>query len=421
VTDDWAPEFEPVSTIGADGGPVPGRRRASTRVVFGFVVAGSLIAAAATAAFLAGDDEGTSRPRATTAVTDTSVADVPAPVTPAPATTVSPAWSVVELGVDSPAVPEITEGSWVEWSIEPPGVLAELRRSTEVAVLTADGRLHLIRLPSGDVRSTVVTDVASDGSMALSRDAVAVARFNGLVLLTPTASVAASIRPAEVPDVVSRGDTGEFVVSGGRSSATEPEQRWIVDPAGAVTDVTGGALSEFDPWETRFLASGEFVATGPAGVVAVEVDGTARTLSPGRLVAAGRHHVAVRRCDPSSGCTYHVIDAATGATRPAPLAELDTYRYWDTAARVSPDGRFVLYADWRRVDPSWRLVDLEAASATDLGPLGAIRLADAWAPDSSGVFLIEGEHLVFHPVDGPAAAIVGLGPIRTVATRPATE
>lgn len=416
MTDDWAPEFEPVTTVGApNGGPGP-RRRPSRRLVAALLVAGSVIALAVGAALVAGDDGDTASPDVTTAETVTD-----ATVTSAPAATIVPEWDVVEVAVDSADVPEIVEGSWVEWSIDLSGVPAKPRRPTDVAVLTADGRLHLIGVPSGDVRSTVVADVASDGSMAVGPEVVAVARFDGVVLLTPTATVEASIRPAEVPDVVSRGDTGDFVVSGGRSSVTDPERRWIVGPEGGVTDVTGGAYSEFDAWETRFLATGEFVATGPAGVVAVDVDGTARTLGPGRLVAAGRHHVGVRRCDPTSGCSYHVIDATTGAARSASLGELDTYRYWDTSARMSPDGRFVLYADWRRVDPTWRLVDLDSASATDLGPLDAIRVADAWSPDSSGVFLVEGEHLVFHSVDGPATAIVGLGAIRSVATRPTTN
>lgn len=432
--EDWAPEFEPVATVGpVDDRPADERgRRPATRWIAALVVAGSVGAVAA--ALLAGDGDGTATPGTTTEPVAVSVAGsvagsaagVPAgrrsvPVTLPPVATIPAEWSVVELGVESAPVPELTSGAWVEWSIEVPGAMAELGRPADVAVLTADGELHVIGLPSGEVRSTFVADAATEGSIALGRDTVAVARFAGLALLTPTASVEPTIEPVEVPRVASRGDTGEFLVSGGRSSITAPERQWIVDGAGDVTDVTGGVFSEFDPWETQFLASGELVATGSAGVVAVDAEGADRELGAGWLVAAGPGHVAVRRCDPPSECEYDLVDAVTTTATPVPLGDLDPYRFWDTSARISPDGRFVLYADWRRLDPSWRLVDLATGSATDLGPLEAIRVADSWAPDGSGVFLIEGAHLVFHSVDGPAAAITGLGAIRSVATRPAAE
>jgi hypothetical protein len=208
-------------------------------------------------------------------------------------------------------------------------------------------------------------------------------------------------------------------VSGGRRSITEPERLWIVGSDGSVDDVTGGVFSEFDSWEPRFLASGELVANGPDGVVAVDPDGTSRSIGAGELLGTGARHVALRRCEPE--CSYHVVDAATTTASPVPLGELDAYRYWDTSVRISPDGRFVQYADWRRRDPSWRLIDLATGAAGDLGPLEATRIADAWAPDSSGVFLIDGDRLVFRSVDGPVAAIVGLGAIRSVATRPAAD
>jgi len=419
--DDWVPEFEPVATVEAgspgDGHPTGRAHRLSTRS--GLAVAVSVVAAAAVA-LVVGSDDNTATPDATVADAPATAPDVLAPpVTLAPVETISPEWSVVELGVDSAAVPDVAPASWVEWSIDVPDALAGLGRPTDVVVLTAEGRLHLIELPSGDVRSTFVAGTASEGRVAVSGDAVAVARFDGLVVLTTETVDAPVIEPAEVPRVAGRGDSGEFVVFGGRSSISGPERQWIIDSDGSVDDVTDGVFSEFASWELRFLASGELVADGPDGVVAVDADGTARPLGPGQLVGAGPRHVAVRRCEP--GCSHHVIDAATATAEPAPIEELDAYRYWDTSVRISPDGRFVQYADWRRHDPSWRLIDLDSGAAADLGPLDATRVADAWASDSSGVFLIDGDRLVFHSVDGSVAAIVGLGEIRSVATRPAAD
>lgn len=419
MTDDWAPEFEPVATVEA-GPPSEGHpraRRPSGRSIAGITVAVSVVAAAAVA-LAVGSDDGVATPDAT--IADAPASDVVAPpVTLAPVETIPPEWSVVELGVDSAAVPEISGPSWVEWSIDVPDEMAALGRPTDVVVLTADGRLHVIELPSGDVRSTVVADSASEGRVAVSGAGVAVAQFDGLVLLTADSREAPLIEPAEVPRVTGRGDTAEFVVFGGRSSITEPERLWIVGSDGSVDDVTGGVFSEFAPWEQRFLASGELVANGPDGVVAVDPDGTSRSIGAGELLGAGPRHVALRRCEPE--CSYHVVDAATATAAPVRLEELDAYRFWDTSVRISPDGRFVQYADWRRRDPSWRLIDLGTGAAGDLGPLEATRIADAWTADSSGVFLIDGDRLVFHSVDGPVAAIVGLGALRSVATRPAAD
>ena len=423
MTDDWVPEFEPVATVdtgSASGGRPAGRtRRLSGRSITAIAVTVFVVAAAAVARAIGGDG-GVATPDATIADVPASGPDVVAPpVTLAPVETIPPEWSVVQLGVDSVAAPEVTGGAWVEWSIDLPDEMAVIGRPTDVVVLTADGRLHVIELPSGDVRSTFVAGNASEGRVAVSGDAVAVSRFDGLVVLTTDSIEAPAIEPAEVPRVTGRGDSGEFLVSGGRSSITEPERLWVVGSAGSVDDVTGGLFSEFASWEPRFLASGELVANGPDGVVAVDPDGTSRSIGAGELLGTGPRHVALRRCEPE--CSYHVVDAATTTASPVPLGELDAYRYWDTSVRISPDGRFVQYADWRRRDPSWRLIDLGTGAAGDLGPLEATRIADAWAPDSSGVFLIDGDRLVFRSVDGPVAAIVGLGAIRSVATRPAAD
>ena len=417
MTDDWTPEFEPVTTVDAAGvRPAPERRRPAGRLVTGLVVAGSLVAA--TVVLVVGGADDSAGPEATIADSTTSVPAVAAPPeTLAPVETIPPEWSVVE--VDPAPATEITRGSWVEWSIDVPDQLARLGSPTDVVVLTGEGRLHVIALPSGNVRSTSVGDAYSEGRVTVSSDAVAVAQNDELTVLSASSVDAPVAEPTEIPRVAARGDTGEFVVFGGRSTIAEPERQWIIGSDGSVDDVTDGVFSDFASWELRFLASGELVANGPDGVVAVDANGSSRPIGPGELVGSGARHVAVRRCDPE--CAYRVVDAATSTAAPAPLGELDAYRYWDTSVRVSPDGRFVQYADWRRYDPSWRLIDLDTGAGADLGPLDATRIADSWAPDSSGVFLIDGDHLVFHPVDGPAVAIVGLGATRSVATRPATE
>jgi hypothetical protein len=338
-------------------------------------------------------------------------------------------WSLVELGsADVPLLPLAGPPVWQDWTVPVPGPLREIAAPTEVVVLTAAGRLHLLEFPSGRARSTVVPDVSSDGQLAVSASAIAVPRFADVVLLSgdpteqdATGPAAAELSPNQTPRVVARGGLDEFLVTGGRTGPVGPEQQWLLAADGRVTDVSGGAFAD-DPLRNHvvpaFVGSGELVTNGPGGVEAVAADGSVRSIADGRLVAAGANHVVVRRCDDAGACDHVVVDVATGVAAPAALEVLDRYRYWDFFGRVSPDGRFLQYADWRRERPIWRLVDVASGAVTDLGDAGPMRIADAWAPDSTGVFLADGERLVFHAVDGRVGAIAGLGPIRSVATRP---
>ena len=72
--------------------------------------------------------------------------------------------------------------------------------------------------------------------------------------------------------------------------------------------------------------------------------------------------------------------------------------------------------DWA---PEFEPVTTVADAPVTLAPVATV--PTDWAPDGSGVFLIEDEHLVFDSVDGPVAAIAGLGVIRSVVTRSATN
>ena len=57
-------------------------------------------------------------------------------------------------------------------------------------------------------------------------------------------------------------------------------------------------------------------------------------------------------------------------------------------------------------------------AGVDAGDVREIRTADAWAPDSSGVFVAGDDGIEFRAVDGRVAVIAGLGGLRSVAVHP---
>ncbi len=426
------PEFDPLVVEQVDPGG-PGSARSSRW----FLVAAGVVAIAVAVMILAvprdvadrasdraSDGAATATDTTTTLDTGDRVADgmVPSepPVTLAPVVTAHPIdWTVVDVSDRVP--PTVSTASdaarWNTWSIPVPAVVDEIAVPTEVVVLTANGVLHIIELPSGQVRSRAVPSVSTDGQIALGSVVVAVPQFSGVVLVANDGSlVPIDASPTQPPRVVALGALDRFLVTGGRSNADGIEQQWAVETDGTVTEIAQGPFVEATPWDRALLPSGELLVRRGGGVDAIDIDGSVRGIDDGEVVAVGRNHYAVRRCD--SVCDYTVVEVSSGERTVAALTALDDYRFYDTSMRLSPDGRYLQFADWRREQPIVRVVSVADGSVLDAGQLAVIRAPDAWAPDSSGVFTSAGDYLAFRSVDGRVGAVVGLGPIRSVAARP---
>ncbi len=411
------PEFAPLvvepHTDAAEAAP---RSRSGPPRPNRWLVAGALLIVGASAAIVLaaiGDD-----PRQesdTVPSTDVAPSTIAA-VTLAPVVTTHPSgWTVIDVGDRVPSFPaDSAVDGWVDWSIPEP--VARFGGATEVVVLTADGVLHRIDVPTGRARSTIVPDVSTDGQIALTDELVAVPQFADVALVADDGSVtAAGVRASEPPRVVARGGVDGFLVLGGRQRRDGPERHWLLGSDGSAVPLADTAFTQADPWDRQFLPSGELLVDGPDGVDAIGVDGSTRRIERGSIVATGRNHYAVRRC--AQTCEYTVVDASTGERTAATLDVLDDYRFSDTAVRLSPDGRYLQIADWRRQYPKLLLVAAADGLVRNTAELRSIRTPDAWASDSSGVFGTADGELAFFGVDGQVTVIEGLEPVRSVAAR----
>ena len=350
------PEFTPLVT---DHAPADDRIETPRRRGRVAVTGGALAAAVVVALVLAevADDPDRNPPAAEPANATTgtvSPVDVPPPEpgTLPPVAGYPLDWAVVD--VSAPALDEATRTGWVGWSIPLPEPLAGMRVPADVVALTDDGVVHRLEIPSGRVRSRSLPAPDTVGQIAVIDSAVAIPQSGAVVLVGDDGSVLGWALPTgDQPRVMPVGS--DFVVTTSGETG-DPKGQWTLSADGSSVDISSGPFTRFPAWEQRFVRTGDLIADDGAGIVSVSLDDGVRRIGDGRLVGTGPQHYVTRVCE-TSACDYEVVDVATGQRTPAELGLLDEYRFFDTSVRVSPDGRFVQYADWRRDRPIVRIVD----------------------------------------------------------------
>lgn len=430
-----SPEFEPLVVERAlfdrsTSSPHRRRRAPIVAAALGVAAVSVVVVAAVVAAIVAdgdpADDSMNASVTATTAAATTTIeatadtggspSSAPPLATLAPVATTYPiGWSVVDVSEQLARFPpaDPTDG-WIDWSIPVPEPLTEMDPAVTLVASTEDGVLHRIEFPSGRISSRLLPPSGSTtGQIAVAGDSVAVPHVGAVVIIGGDGSLVDwSLETDAIPRVTSFGS--RFLVTA-EDGVDGPARQWILDRDGTATDITDGPFAQFPAWDQRFSPAGELVADDGNDIVVVGVDSGVRRIDRGRLVATGSHHYVVRTCD-SVPCDYTVVELSTGQRTPSPLGVLDAYRFFDTSIRVSADGRFVQFADWRRDRPLLRIIDVSTGATIDAGELGHVRTPDAWASDSSGVFVAGADGVMFRSVDGRVALIGGLGPLRSVAT-----
>ncbi len=415
------PQFEPLvveqdSSDGGTGEPHRHRRAVIAGAVLAVAVAVAVVVVVASGDGSENESGGEADTTTTAPIDETSATPSSAPPATLPAVSAEypMEWSVVDVGETAAGISsEVLDEGSVEWSIPVPEPLARMAQPSTVGASTLDGVLHRIEFPSGRITSQPLPADAS-GQIAVAGDSIAVPVPGAIVIVDADGSrIAWAADTDGVPRVVTAGP--RFVVTA-PSGVDGSEGQWLLEPNGSATDVTDDPFAPFAAWDPRFTPAGELLADdGDDEIVAVDPAGGARPIDRGRLAAAGSQHYVVRTCDVDP-CDYTIVELSTGQRIPAALGVLDAYRFFDTSIRVSPDGRYVQYADWRRERPRNRIVDVADGFTIDAGELGDVRTPDAWAADSSGVFVAGDKGLVFRGVDGRVAVIDGLGPLDSVAT-----
>jgi hypothetical protein len=165
-------------------------------------------------------------------------------------------------------------------------------------------------------------------------------------------------------------------------------------------------------------SAGELLVNDGDDIVPIELDGVC---PPDRSWPARQRRItALRRADVTAAvCDYTIVDLSTGQRTAASLERarsLPVLRHVgpDVTRRALPPARGLAA---RSSDPPHRRPSA-TATTIDAGELGDVRTPDAWAADSSGVFVAGDDHgLVFRSDRRANVAVIdGLGPLRSVAT-----
>lgn len=416
-------EAEPERDVTAGPSPTsPGRRAA-----LALGLAGLLAAAAVGSQFVGGDDggvatEGTT-PESTWVVVSGSIVE-PIPTTerarPRPASTIgntlpepAPVWTMAKIDV-SPRIQALTT-------------------PIQLVAVTSRGVLHVIDLPAGVVQSFDTDRSGINSVIELGPHGVVLGAYdrNDVSLFRvgePPISV--EIGQDGTNQIINEPGTDDFILVPNQWNPVSPEVlRLTAD--GVLTNVVGGPLVEFNPWELQFLdATGELIVNDTGGVYTVGVTGAATRVSTGDLVIVGANHYIVRECTETLECSYVRVDQTTGERVPVKLDAFDQLReYVDIqSSSLSPDGTALTYFRWSPDDqgrPSRRLSDLATGVEIEVSSSDQYGSAPAWAADSSGLFVVAGGSLSFF--DRATGELIPIAPdskidgIVTLGVRPASD
>ena len=283
--------------------------------------------------------------------------------------------------------------------IELPPAVAAIQSPTEVVMLTADGTVRTLSLPSGRVRSTTMIGddemFGSGGPIVVAPQGSAISQpdGNGLVIVPrtgPNVSVGADelsadarngfqvVRWWRAGDGTERFVLEAYSVDNGNTTFASVGLRGDVVPLVAPQAVASGfGLTTPD---------GTWIVNDAGGAYEVDAAGASRRIASGTVLAAARDHTLVRECDESLQCSTVLVRRSDGERRiidPALLpVEFDSMVY---SLSMSHDGS-ALSAIRTRVGQQERvIIDL------DVGEVVAARTSSwqqgsTWAADSSGIF-----------------------------------
>jgi hypothetical protein len=414
------------------------RSNIGRKVVAGAIVLALLIGSAG-ALLRGGGDEPDDQPPVVSEPVTIPADDLEAATTDAPTASMSPTAVLVEpdavtviadlpagssgIVVDLPELPPPFEiGAPLRWSertITVPEPLAAIE-STEVITLTQGGIVSVTEFPSGRSRSMDASSLGGGLQLVVGDGAIVV--FNATTILQLRDGALPIVSPVDngVVFVESWTGTGTFILTQPATGPDDLEQEFVLQPDGTITVLDDLLAQEVRFWSRTFSPAGDVLVTRPGGVYAIDPDGVARRISTGDLLAVGDAHWAIEECDESLRCAFSVVSWETGEGRPGVLEAIESFGFIDPVTRISPDGRSVVYRSDRDGSGQRRILDVETGSTIDAGRLNQLAYPDAWAADSSGVFVTDRFVEFVDRATGVRTPIEDLERIRVVATEPYT-
>ncbi len=402
---------EPVDTTGVDA-----PRGLRSKVLIG---AGVLVALAVVVSVMVragGDDQA--------ADTTTTAAPTSTPTTSsAPTTTSDP--------IDGRGAAETPAGvgAVTPIEIELPPAVAAIQAPTEVVMLTDDGVVHTLSLPSGRVRSVAVTSNAGGGGpVVVAPEGAVIGQPDGSGLLI----VPRSGPPVSVGlDELGADNGGYQPISWWR--AGDGSERFVVaiypNNGGTPIFASVGLDGDVEPLLAPQAVSSGFGMTTPdgtwivndaGGAYEVEAGGVSRRIDGGVVQAAARDHRLVRECDESLQCSTVLVRISDGERRiidPAVLPEEFPSMVYGMA--MSPDGSAVAAIRNGPSEQQRVIIDLGLGEVAN-APTGFWSEGSTWAADSSGIFdaRINGPGLQFLTRTGESVTFGDdLGQVVTVGVR----
>ncbi len=276
--------------------------------------------------------------------------------------------------------------AWAESTIIVPEALVAMA-PTQVVTLSAAGVLTITEFPTGRTRSVDVSDIGANPQLAIGDGTIVVFGSTELLRIRDGEPVVRTSLSDGIIFVQPWTGTQRFLVTSPSSGPTTPEQTWALEPDGEL-NLLDDLLPDADSVFTRmFSPFGDLLVSEPGGVYAIDLAGAVRRMSTGDLLAAGPRHYAIEECDDQLRCAYSIVDWFTGAVNAGMLDSVSRGGSVDPTSRISPDGRSVVYRDTTTALGGRRILDVGTGASVDAGTLENLVMPDAWAADSSGLFL----------------------------------
>jgi hypothetical protein len=302
---------------------------------------------------------------------------------------------------DEPATVALDDGATDEAPsrIELPQAVAAIESPTEVVMVTDDGMVRTLSLPSGNVRSTAVTDDNTErpgpgGSIVVAPQGSAITKYDGSgLVIVPRTGPAVTVGADELG-----AESGGFQVQRWWRDG-DGTDRFVVENypmfSGSVTFSSVGLRGDVAPMAAPQAGAsgfglatpdGTWIVNDTGGAYEVDAAGVSQRIDSGTVLAAAGNHRLVRECDESRQCSTVLVRRSDGERTVIDRSLLpvgfDDMIY---GLSLSPDGS-ALSAQRSQDDQLERVViDLgvgEVASVrSDLWQQGS-----AWAADSSGIF-----------------------------------